>query len=196
MGAFGESARLIGGIVLCYTLGSTILQKKREKTLDHSLDYRSLVTITLSFWRKMMLELQSYEHHAFPAELNCQAVSFIRVVWPHIGGGMVRQMFATKLDTVHFVLVEGGLLHSYAAVVHFHLTHADEEYEACGLTSVFSYPASRNKGYGQQVVDAATNSIRASGADIGLLLTGSDLEHFYAQSGWETIMSAPLIGVS
>jgi len=143
-----------------------------------------------------MPELHIYEHQTLPPELNCQATSFVRVIWPNIGGGMLRQMFATKLDTLHFMVVEEGLLHSYAAVVRFRLSHAGLDYEACGLTSVFSYPGSRKKGYGHQVVKAATNSIRASSANIGLLLTGPDLEGFYAQSGWESIMSAPLIGVS
>jgi predicted acetyltransferase len=143
-----------------------------------------------------MPELQLYTHQTFPSDLNWQAVSFVRIVWPEIGGGMLRRMFDTKQDTMHFVLVEDGLLHSYAAVVRFQLQHAGQQYRACGLTSVFTYPTSREKGYGQRVVHAATNFIRRSGADIGLLLTGPELEPFYAKSGWEAIMSAPLIGVS
>ncbi|GLV61126.1 hypothetical protein KDH_79430 [Dictyobacter sp. S3.2.2.5] len=143
-----------------------------------------------------MPEIQIYTHQTFPSDLNWQAVSFTRIVWPEIGGGMLRQMFDTKQDTMHGVLVEDGLLLSYAAVVRFQLQHADQYYRACGLTSVFSYPTSRKKGYGQQVVHAATNFNRRSGADIGILLTGSELEQFYAKSGWEAMTNAPLIGVS
>src|SRR5258708_15155964 len=101
-----------------------------------------------------------------------------------------------KVASMLLVLVEDGLLHSYAAVVRFQLQHAGQQYSAYGLTSVFSYPTSREKGYGQQVVHAATNFIRRSGVDIGFLLTRPALEQFYAKRGWEAIMSAPLIGVS
>lgn len=132
-----------------------------------------------------MPELRTYEHHEFPPDLSWQAVSFVRVEWPYVDGGMVREMYGAALRPVHFALVEDGLLLSYAAVIRLRLPHAGEEYEARGLGSVFTYPASRGKGYGGKVVRAATDHIRASGADVAALFTGPELERFYGASGWE-----------
>lgn len=86
------------------------------------------------------------------------------------------------------------ILHSYAAVVRFRLPHGGQDYDARGLTSVFTFPTSRQKGYGSQVVAAATEAILSSGADLGLLLTHAGLHRFYARSGWEAITSAPTLG--
>ena len=139
-----------------------------------------------------MPELQIYEDASFPSDLNWQAVSFMRVEWPWINGGMFKQTHAAERNPRHFALVEEGLLLSYATVIHTHLTHAHVEYTVCGLGSVFTYPACRSKGYGRLIVDAATRSIEQSSADLGLLFCQPALEGFYAKSGWQAFKDTPL----
>ena len=52
---------------------------------------------------------------------------------------------------------------------------------------MLTYPASRGKGYGRQVVEAATSYIVASDADVAALFCEPALEGFYKRSGWEAI---------
>jgi GNAT superfamily N-acetyltransferase len=139
-----------------------------------------------------MPELVRFPHDAFPPALNWQAVSFVRVVWPWIEHGLLREMYGPQEAPVHFALVEDGLLLSYAAVVRARVAHAGVDYDVGGLGSVFTFPASRRKGYGGRVVEAATAHIRASGADLGLLFTWDALKGFYARSGWEALRGAPM----
>jgi GNAT superfamily N-acetyltransferase len=142
-----------------------------------------------------MPQVQTYTYREFPSDLNWQAVSFMRVAWPFIEGGALRKTYPDECDPIHFVAVEDGLLLSYAAVIRMGIGHVGEEYETCGLGSVFTFPSSRGRGYGRQVVDAATRYITASAADVAALFTGPDLEGFYARSGWEALQGAiTLIG--
>lgn len=139
-----------------------------------------------------MPELQVYDQQTFPSHLHWQAVSFIRIEWPLIAGGMIRQTYPAEVEPIHFALVEDDLLLSYAAVIHTRLIHAEQAYATCGLGSVFTYPACRNKGYGRRIVDAATHYIQQSSVGIGLLFAQATLEAFYAKSGWQAIKGTPL----
>lgn len=132
-----------------------------------------------------MPELLTFEHEHFPSALNWQAVSFMRVEWPFIDGGLLRQTYPAEDRPTHFAVVEDGLLLSYAAVIRVPIRHAGEEYDARGLGSVFTFPSSRRQGHGRRVVDAATRHIRDGGADLAALFTGPDLKRFYSRSGWE-----------
>ncbi len=55
---------------------------------------------------------------------------------------------------------------------------------------MLTYPAFRKEGLGGQVVAAASDYIRASDADVGMLFTYPAIEHFYARYGW-THLSDP-----
>jgi predicted acetyltransferase len=134
-----------------------------------------------------MPELLTYQHDEFPSELNCQAVSFMRVEWPWIDGGMLKETYGRSLRPVHFVVVEAGVLISYAAVIRMQVEHAGETYRMLGLGSVFTYPSFRKQGHGRQVVDAATRYVENSDADVAALFCRPALEGFYAASGWEPI---------
>ncbi len=132
-----------------------------------------------------MTRLLTYRHGGFPPGLNWQAVSFMRVEWPFIDGGMLRETYPAVLHPVHFALVEDDLLLSYAATFRLRIEHAGVEYEMECLGNVFTYPGSRRKGYGRRVVGAATRHIRGSGADVAALFCAPALAGFYAASGWE-----------
>lgn len=137
-----------------------------------------------------MTELRIYADDAFPAALHWQAVSLMRIEWPFIEGGNVRRTYPSSLSPVHVVVEDDGLLHSYAAVIRLQLEHAGEAFAARGLGSVLTFPSSRRRGYASQVVGAATAIIRESDADVAALLTGEDLEGFYARHGWEALPGA------
>jgi predicted N-acetyltransferase YhbS len=134
--------------------------------------------------------LLTYHHHEFPPDLHWQAVSLMRVEWPFIEGGLPKETYPAGLRPVHFAVAEAGVLISYAAVIRLEVEHAGEAYRVCGLGNVLTYPACRGQGYGRQVVDAATQYIAASDADVAALFCEPTLESFYARSGWEAIREA------
>jgi GNAT superfamily N-acetyltransferase len=137
-------------------------------------------------------ELVTYPDGALPDALRWQFVSFVRITWPRVEGARPREVYGPAEAPVHVALVERGLLLRYAAVVRERVAHAGVAYDVRGLSSVFTFPAWRRRGYGRRVVDAATAHIRASGADLGLLFTGDALKGFYARSGWEALRGAPM----
>ena len=79
----------------------------------------------------------------------------------------------------HFIIVERGVLISHADVSERAITHRGETYLLCGIGEVMTNPNFRHEGHGQRVVSAATDYIRSSDADIGMLFTGTELEAFY-----------------
>lgn len=144
-----------------------------------------------------MPEVQHYRRYAdIPTELAVQAASFIRLVWLADRKGEDRFW---KLDdpsgTVqYFIIAERGVLISHADVVQRTITHAGESYLLYGLGGVFTYPAFRGEGYGQQVVDAATAFIRSSPADVGMLFCNPARWGLYGRSGWARLENQILEG--
>ncbi len=134
-----------------------------------------------------MVELRFYPSEDLPPDLKWQILSFLRTAWPDgfVGENRLRDWISPPEDhPSHFVLVENGLLVSYAEVVWRYLDHAGETYKAYGLSGVLTYPSFRRQGYARQVVDAGTKTIRASDADIGIFHCAPALGLYYAASGW------------
>jgi GNAT superfamily N-acetyltransferase len=136
------------------------------------------------------LELVTYRG-ALPDHLRWQAVSFMRVVWPWIDGGLLREPYDRALRPVHFALVQGDLLISYAATIELDLKHAGARYRMAGLGNVFTFPSFRERGHGGRVVAAATEAIRAGAADVAALFCGERRVGFYARHGWQRVAVLP-----
>ena len=136
------------------------------------------------------LELLTFQGE-LPAHLNWQAVSFIRVAWPWVDKGSLREPYDRTLRPTYFALVSGDVLISHAAAIEVEIEHAGERYRMGGLGNVFTFPAFRERGYGRRVVDAATRHILASHADVAALFCGPRRVAFYERSGWRPVPSAP-----
>ncbi len=128
-------------------------------------------------------------NEAMPPAVDCQIRSFIRIAWfDAYQFDLHAPLMPAEWHPVHVVLSEQEVVFSYAGVVWQTMQHGGESYKMYGLSSVFTYPAFRRKGYGQQVVRAATAPIEQDKeADIAVLFTDAYLETFYAQSGWEAV---------
>ena len=144
-----------------------------------------------------MEELHIYQStEELPEQFEWQIRTFLRILW--FDGNQdehCEPLTATEFHPVYFVLSkEDSLMISYARIIWMSLNHLGETYKIYGLGDVFTFPASRNKGYGRLVVSSATNYIRSdSDADVALLLTKPKLEKFYQHSGWEHIPNLRLL---
>lgn len=133
------------------------------------------------------MDLLTYTNQEFPADLKCQVLSFLRVVfWEGFTGeNRLRDWItAERYHPLHFVLVENGLVVSHTEVVWKYLEHAGQTYKTYGLTGVLTFPSFRHEGHGLQVVRAASDWIAASDADIGMFHCDPALQGFYARCGW------------
>ena len=144
-----------------------------------------------------MIEQLIYQDDELPSDVRCEILSFMWIEWPFIFRGENRfskHVHSPSIHPVHIVLMKEGVLISYATVVWTLLEHASDVYKAYGLSNVFTYPTFRHEGYGTRVVQVATDYIRKSDTDIGILFCDSDLLSFYAKSGWVAVDAATLIG--
>lgn len=142
-----------------------------------------------------MVEVLQYPSNEVPPEIACQVASFVRLVWLNDLTGDDRFWSLENENSIAtFVIFERGVLISHAHVIQRAITHRGESYRMYGLGGVFTYPAFRGEGYGGQVVEAATQFIRASNADVGMLFCDPKRRGFYGQSGWLPLEATILVG--
>jgi GNAT superfamily N-acetyltransferase len=136
------------------------------------------------------LELRTYQGR-LPTHLNWQVVSFIRIVWSWLDKGSMVEPCDPALRPVHFALVAGDALISHASASEVEMEHAGERFRMGGLGNVMTFPAFRGRGYGNRVVEAATQHLRSSDADVAALFCGAQRVPFYQRSGWSVVPSEP-----
>lgn len=136
-------------------------------------------------------QLVFYDSNAtLPQHFMHQIHSYLRIKWYEYDPYQWSRNPPATPDFWHpayFLMVAGEGLLSTAKVVWWHVKHDNHEYKCYGLTGVFTYPAWRRRGYGKQVVQAATEHILASDADLAILWTAPEnpfLKQFYAACGW------------
>ena len=142
-----------------------------------------------------MEELRSYVKGEVPRDVAVQIASYVRMQWPGLLERRTPLWESTPYppEGVHFVVTDGDVLVSHALAHTRTVEHAGERYVTGALSSVCTYPAWRKLGHGGRVVAAATEHIRASGADIAMLFTGEPRRSFYAALGWEPIDGARIL---
>lgn len=143
-----------------------------------------------------MEELHVYQSTAdLPQFIELQIRTFQRILWFDDNEDEPNEpLTAAELHPVYFVLAKEDQLISYARIIWMTIPHQGKNYKMYGLGDVFTFPASRHKGYGSRVVSSATNFIRTdSEADMAILLTEPGLEKFYQLSGWDHIPDLRLL---
>jgi predicted GNAT family N-acyltransferase len=134
-------------------------------------------------------EYKIYSQIEFPAVLKWQALAFMRTEWPYIfeeDDKFLTETYQSKFHPVHFVSTKGDLLISYAAIVRTTLKHVGQIYQVCGFGNMFTFPPHRGEGHGHKLLRMATEMIRQSEVDLGILYCDNKLEPFYASEGWIT----------
>jgi GNAT superfamily N-acetyltransferase len=144
-----------------------------------------------------MPELRVYQQLDFPAIYKWQAIAFMRMEWPSIFQGenlYMPETYPPELQPVHFVVAEGDTLLSYATLLKLDLDHAGRNYQVYGFGNMLTFPPFRRRGYGGQVLRAATHFIRESDVDAGILFCDPRLESFYGTENWVSTHSPTRLG--
>jgi GNAT superfamily N-acetyltransferase len=131
-----------------------------------------------------MPTLSRFTNQDLPEYFAHQIRDFIRMTWfDAFQYDIHAKAMPDEWQPVYFVLAEEQALFSQAAVVTQTVGCNGRIYSCGGLSSALTYPAFRKRGYGSQVVEAATTYLKASAFDVALLWTDADKADFYGR--WE-----------
>src|SRR4051794_28914477 len=188
--AAGSAAELANAIVKASDaseIAPRVRRMDRPRTIVRARlsDAKRIPASCPSMFRRMP-ELRSYLRHQLPPVLAAQVRAFQRIQWPFLDQrSEVLWDFTPRPDApVHFVMTEGDVLISHVCVNRRRVEVRGQPLEVFGLSSVFTYPAWRGEGHAGQLVEAATDYLRASPADVAMLFCGGALEGFYSKRGW------------
>ena len=132
-----------------------------------------------------------------PDHLRWQIISMIRIQWHRTVGDYIGpQALPDAWHPSHVVGTAGDAIVSYAGVVWREIEHAGALFRTYGLSTAFTFPALRRRGFGSRIVQCATSRIRQAGdGDIAVLFTIDGMAPFYERAGWQAMpSSAFLIG--
>jgi predicted acetyltransferase len=135
-----------------------------------------------------MPQLLEYTTDALPRDYFWQIQDFIRIHWFDGFQYDLDEPFKPGIWNPHyFVIAEKHALMSSARALSKMVEIDGVPYKMYGLGAVLTYPAFRKRGYGGQVVEAATNYIKAQpDADFAIFWTDPSMASFYSPYGWET----------
>jgi hypothetical protein len=128
------------------------------------------------------MEIRVFPSNAdLPDHLRWQIISIIRMEWHETAGDYTGpQALPGAWHPSHVAGTEGDALVSYAGVVWRDIEHAGQIFRTYGLSSVFTFPALRRRGFAGRIVQCATSRIRhAADGDIAVLFTMDGMEPFY-----------------
>ena len=144
-----------------------------------------------------MPELTIYQQPDFPSIYKWQAIAFMRMEWTTIfydDNLYMSETYPPELQPVHFVMAEDDSLLSYASILQLNLAHAGIDYRIYGFGNLLTFPPYRKRGYGGQILQAATDFIRQSDVDAAILFCDPLLEGFYGAKGWVSMHSPTCLG--
>lgn len=119
-----------------------------------------------------------------PPSLYYQAETFVRITWAddpeyNMDDGLLE-------PAVHVCLHDGNTLYSYASIIEVDVVLLNESYSCLGVRSVFTFPASRNRGLASQVLTSINKYFEhRHNVDIALLWTETQNTKLYERAGWE-----------
>ena len=144
-----------------------------------------------------MPELTVYKQPDFPALYKWQAIAFMRMEWASIfydDNLYMSETYPPELQPVHFLVAEDDSLLSYASLLKLNLSHATTNYHIYGFGNQLTFPPYRRRGYGGQILQAATDFILKSEVDAAILFCDQLLEGFYEAKGWTCTQSPTRLG--
>jgi GNAT superfamily N-acetyltransferase len=134
-----------------------------------------------------MPDIQQFTLDTLPTDYEWQIRDFVRIHW--FDGFQFDVNMTLHPDfwqPAYFVIADQRALFSAATAVWKMVEVNGKSYKTYGLSGVLTYPAFRKKGYGRQVVEAATNYIKQQAdADMAILWTNENLLPFYERHGWQ-----------
>ena len=139
------------------------------------------------FAGELLLKISIFNSAAdMPQPLYYQAETFVRITWADnpeydMDAGL-------EEPAIHITLHDANTLYSYASIVRQDVILEEVSFVCFGVRSVFTFPASRRRGYAHQILLACKELIqKMSDADVALLWTTDENRHLYEKAGWKAL---------
>lgn len=131
-----------------------------------------------------------------PLWLKHQLLAAVRIEWWWVfqGDNTLWDYTRKATEPRYVVLTVGDVLLSFAELNRRVLRHANATYRVDGVSAVYTFPALRRRGYGRQVVEAATATLDAGDGDLALLFCQPALVPFYERAGWARLRCGCVAG--
>lgn len=129
-----------------------------------------------------------------PRDLRAQVLALQNQAWPSDERVEAGPTHDPALQPLSMLLLERRRVLAALDILSKEITHQGQRYAASGLSTVVTDEALRGKGYGRQLVEAARETIAASGADLGLFTCDVPLRTFYERAGWHVLEGTVLVG--
>ncbi|WP_214417255.1 GNAT family N-acetyltransferase [Sphaerisporangium fuscum] len=143
------------------------------------------------------MQILSFPEEATPSELRVQVLEIQEQAWPSASGSVAPSdalAHDLALRPLSMLLVDDGRVLAALDILFKEIAHADERYEAGGLSTVVTRRESRGHGLGRRLVVAARETMMERKLDLGLFTCDSPLQVFYESAGWRVLPGAVLIG--
>jgi aminoglycoside 2'-N-acetyltransferase I len=140
------------------------------------------------------LRIVTFPESAVPHDLRAQVLALQNQAWPTDEPADAGPIHDPGLEPLSMLLLDGGRVLAALDILSKEITHEGHRYAASGLSTVVTDKALRGKGYGRQLVEAARETIAASGADLGIFTCDLELRAFYERAGWDVLEGTVLIG--
>lgn len=136
-----------------------------------------------------MAQLSTFTTDSLPEAYAHQIRSFIRLHWhDEYQYSLDGPLVPPERHATHFVVHDRHALFSHGRIIWIELDHSGQRYRLYCLGDVLTYPAFRKRGYGAQIVKAASRLIGDDPrADAAILFTDAAKASFYAAQGWEAM---------
>jgi GNAT superfamily N-acetyltransferase len=154
------------------------------------------------------VRIVTFSERETPAELRAQVLALQAQAWPPdtgasaasdagggSGPGAGDDWHDPELDPVAMLLVDdAGVVLAGLDLLSKEIRHDGRSFKARGLSRVVTGVAYRGRGYGRRLVAHARETIRLSGADLGIFTCDRELQSFYESAGWQLVPGAVLVG--
>ncbi|WP_062430595.1 GNAT family N-acetyltransferase [Herbidospora daliensis] len=138
------------------------------------------------------MRIVSFPESSVPGVFREQVVALHASEWPGSSSG-----HDPLLDPVSLLLLDGDEVVATLDILSKPIVHAEQTFQASGLSAVVTRGDRRGRGYGKALVAAALRSMVDSVAappDLGIFTCDRPLRAFYEAAGWECLPGTVLIG--
>lgn len=140
------------------------------------------------------MQIRSFPEASVPPELRAQVLALQEEAWPGEEGEEPGISHDPALRPVSLLLIDDDRVLACLDILSKELEHRDHSYAASGLSTIVTGQAERHRGYGRRLALGARETIRESGADLGIFTCDRPLQAFYESAGWHVLDGSVLVG--
>ncbi len=130
-----------------------------------------------------------------PHDLRMQVVALQHQAWPSDSALDPAPWHDPAEDPLSVLLLDDDeRVVSALDILSKEIVHGGASYRASGISAMVTGVAVRGRGFGRRLAGVARETMRVSGADLGIFTCDTPLRELYASAGWEHLPETVLVG--